>query len=76
MLRWSAQKLADRANVSVQTIKRFEASDEIPPSRSSTLMDVKAALEAAGIEFIGSPTDRPGIRFGSQPSASGKAKRR
>jgi transcriptional regulator with XRE-family HTH domain len=76
MLRWSAQKLADRANVSVQTIKRFEAADGIPPSRSSTLLDVKAALEAAGIEFIGSPTDRPGIRFGSQPSASGKSNRR
>ena len=37
--------------------------DEVPPSRSSTLLDVKAALEAAGIEFIGSPTDRPGIRL-------------
>ena len=32
------------------------------PSRSSTLLDVKAALEAAAIEFIGSPADRPGLR--------------
>jgi hypothetical protein len=55
---------------------RFEAVDTVPPSHSSTPLDVQAALEAAGIEFIGSPTDRPGIRFGSQPSASGKKLRR
>jgi hypothetical protein len=68
--------LAEKAGITARTIKRFEAVDEVPPSRSSTLLDVKAALEAAGIEFIGSPTDRPGIRFGSQPSASGKSNRR
>jgi hypothetical protein len=62
MLRWSAQELANRASVSVQAIKRFATGDAIPPSRSSTLLDVKAALEAAGIEFIGS------YRF---PGASG-----
>lgn len=75
-LKWSAQDLADKAGVAVKTIMRFEAADGIPPSRSATLLDVKAALEAAGIEFIGSPTDRPGIRFGSQPSASRKKLRR
>jgi len=60
-LRWSAQDLADRAKVGIQTVKRFEAVDGIPPSRSSTLLEVKAALEAAGIEFIGSPGNNPGI---------------
>jgi hypothetical protein len=47
----------------MRTIMRFEQVDDIPPSRSSTLMDVKRALEAAGIEFIGSPDDAPGIRI-------------
>jgi transcriptional regulator with XRE-family HTH domain len=75
-LRWSAETLSKKAKVGIQTIKRFEAADNVPPSRSSTLLDVQATLEAAGIEFIGSPTDRPGIRFGSQPSASGKSNRR
>jgi len=55
--------LADKAGVAVKTIIRFEAVDGIPPSRTSTLLHVKTALEAAGIEFIGSLTDRPGIRF-------------
>ena len=35
---------------------------------ASTLLDVKAALEAAGIEFIGTPDDSPGIRLRPQKS--------
>jgi DNA-binding transcriptional regulator YiaG len=61
-LRWSAEVLAARAGVGVQTIKRLEAVDGVPPGRATTLQDVQSALEAAGIEFIGTPTDRPGIR--------------
>lgn len=67
-LRWTTQQLAERAGLTSRTIKRFEAVDEVPPSRSSTLLDVKAALESAGIEFIGSPNDRPGIRFSLPPA--------
>jgi transcriptional regulator with XRE-family HTH domain len=62
-LRWSAETLSKKARVGIQTIKRFEAADDVPPSRSSTLLEVQAALESAGIEFIGSPADRPGIRL-------------
>ncbi len=32
-------------------------------SRSSTLVEIKTALEVAGIEFIGTPDDGPGIRL-------------
>jgi predicted transcriptional regulator len=59
----TARELAERASVSLPTIQRFEAVDGIPPSRSSTLLEVQKTLEAAGIEFVGSPADRPGIRF-------------
>jgi hypothetical protein len=55
--------LAERSGVSLPTIHRFEAVDGVPPSRSSTLLDVKAALEAAGIEFVGTPEEGPGIRL-------------
>jgi hypothetical protein len=55
--------LADKAGVSIQTIKRFEAAEGIPQSRTQTLLEIKAALEAAGIEFIGTPQDGPGIRL-------------
>jgi hypothetical protein len=49
------------------------AAEGIPPSRSSTLADVQATL-AAGIEFIGSPTDRPGIRFAAPVPTAAKPK--
>jgi transcriptional regulator with XRE-family HTH domain len=70
-LKWTTEQLAERAGVTSRTIKRFEATDEVPPSRSGTLFEVQKAFEAAGIEFIGSPNDRPGIRF-SIPSKSGE----
>ena len=69
-LRWTTEQLAKKAGVTARTIKRFEAVDDVPPSRSSTLLDVKGALEAAGIEFIGSPADRPGIRVAVTPARS------
>jgi len=63
-LRWSASELASKAGVGVQTIIRFEAVDSVPPSRSSTLIDVKAALEAGGIEFLSGDNSRgPGVRL-------------
>ena len=67
ILRWSAVELAKRADVGIQTVNRFEATDGMPPSRTETLMQVKLALEAAGIEFIGTPDDGPGIRLRSKP---------
>ena len=59
---WSIEELAARSGVSARTIKRYEALDGIPPSRTSSLVDIKMALEAAGIEFTGTPEDSPGIR--------------
>lgn len=62
-LGWSAEELADHAGISVRTVIRFEQAGGVPPSRSSTLLDVKKVLEAAGIEFVGAPDAGPGIRI-------------
>ena len=67
-LRWTVQDLAENAGVSVSTLKRLEASDGIPSMSAPKLALVKSAFEAAGIEFIGSPEDRPGIRIGQPKS--------
>ena len=32
------------------------------------MLAIKSALEAAGIEFIGTPTDAPGIRIHKRPT--------
>ena len=61
-LGWSVQKLADKAGVATKTIMRLKWYVGIPQSRTGTLLDIKSALEAAGIEFIGTPEDGPGIR--------------
>ena len=63
-LRWSVEALADRSGVSVRTIKRMEVVDTVPNSTLPNINAIRFALEAAGIEFIGSPEDRPGIRIG------------
>ena len=59
-------QLAKRASVALKTINRFEAVDG-SSKPNFTLVTIKTALEAAGIEFIGSPSDRPGIRVGGSP---------
>ena len=62
-LKWSADVLAEAAAVNPKTIRRIEATDGIPDSTLKTISGIQAALEAAGIEFIGSPDDAPGIRI-------------
>jgi transcriptional regulator with XRE-family HTH domain len=64
-LGWSAKELAQRAGVSMKTIVRLETVEGVPQSRSNTLLEIQAALEAGGVEFVGSPNNRPGIRFAS-----------
>jgi transcriptional regulator with XRE-family HTH domain len=62
-LDWSAVELSERSGVSLRTLLRFEEEDNVPANRSSTLQRVQIALEAAGVEFIGTPDDGPGIRL-------------
>lgn len=49
LLGWSQQELADRAILSLNAVKRLEGSHGDP--RMSTVMAVKTALEAGGVEF-------------------------
>lgn len=63
LLSWSSEALAEHAGTTRQTIQRLEQYDGIPASRSQTLGAVQRALEAGGVEFIGSPDDGPGVRL-------------
>ncbi|RDV01461.1 helix-turn-helix domain-containing protein [Sphingorhabdus pulchriflava] len=62
-LGWTTSQLADYAGVATRTVLRLETSRGIPNANANTLHKIQAALEAAGIEFIGSPDDAPGIRI-------------
>ena len=63
MLRWTAQNLADASSVGVATIRRMEVLDGVPSGQIRSLSAIQSALEAAGIEFIGSAEDHPGVRL-------------
>ena len=62
-LRLSIDALAKLSGVSARTIKRMESDDGQPISNRPNVEAVQSCLEAAGIEFIGSPDDGPGIRI-------------
>lgn len=62
-VKWTTERLSLESGITSRTIKKLEQSEGIPPCRSSTLVDIQKALEAAGIEFIGTPEDAPGIRL-------------
>ena len=62
-LRWTVLELANAAGLSVSSIKRVEVNDEVPTISAKSLAAIKTVLESAGIEFIGTPDDGPGIRF-------------
>ena len=66
-LQWSAAETAERAGVERKTIERLEQSEGIPRSRSQTLLELQKAFEAAGVEFIGTAEDGPGVRVWSKP---------
>lgn len=62
-MKWSANDLAVAAGVGVATVRRFESAAGVPSGQVRIMESLRGALEAAGIEFIGSPDDRPGVRL-------------
>lgn len=63
LINWSARELADKSGVGVATIRRMELADGVPSSNAQNLGLIQKSLEALGVEFIGSPEDRPGVRL-------------
>ena len=63
LLRISVIQLAKLSEVGEATIKRIEAGNGLPSANIKTLDLITKAFEKAGIEFIGSPDDRPGVRL-------------
>ena len=62
---WSREELAKKADVSAETVKRFEFRGSDP--KLSTLNKLRRALEHAGVEFIDdgahSYEGGPGVRL-------------
>ena len=63
LLDWSRQVLSERSGIGISALMRLEASDGIPSGNIKTIEAVQKTFEQAGIEFIGTPDDRPGVRL-------------
>ena len=63
LIKWSGSDLAEKANVGLSSIRRIEAFEGVPESSVKVLNAIQKALEAAGVEFLGSPEDGPGVRL-------------
>jgi hypothetical protein len=63
LLGWSIANLSEASVVSVRAIKYFENEDPEKDLKDLTISKLVNALEVAGIEFIGTPEDGPGIRL-------------
>ena len=62
-LQWSAQRLADEASVGLSTVQRSEKTEGEPQITKANLAAIRAALEAAGVEFIPENGGGPGVRL-------------
>ncbi len=63
LLRWSGKELAERTGLGFSTLMRLEVLEGVPSAQAKTLEAIQKAFEAAGIEFIGTPEDGPGVRL-------------
>jgi transcriptional regulator with XRE-family HTH domain len=69
LIKWSGSDLSEQAGVSISSIRRIEACDGLPDATSvKVLHAIQSALEAAGVEFIGSPEHGPGVRMAPRQS--------
>jgi transcriptional regulator with XRE-family HTH domain len=62
LLRLDQRELAQRAHVSVATLRRVESGAENPRPSQHAVSAVQHALEAAGVEFIENGVRRPRCR--------------
>ena len=63
LLNWSRKDLAQYSGISFASMMRLESFESVPASNFKTLEAIKNAFEEAGIEFVGTPEDGPGVRL-------------
>lgn len=63
LLDWSRQTLSDSSGVGISALMRLESANGIPGGNIKTFEAVQNAFEKAGIQFIGTSDDGPGVRL-------------
>ena len=72
LLDWSQRDLAREADIGIVTVRQLEAGVHQP--RRATLVVVRQALEAAGVEFIDEDGGGAGVRL--QKPTRGRTQKR
>ena len=63
LLRWEQRDLSEASAISLPTIKRLESQPGILAAHMSTIIALREAIEAAGVEFIEENGGGPGVRL-------------
>lgn len=63
LLKWTGEQLAQASGVSLQTIRRWEPLDGPLGMTRPNAGAIRAALEAAGVEFIAENGGGAGVRL-------------
>ncbi len=63
LLSWSGKDLAEKTGLGFSTLMRLEVLEGVPSAQAKTLETIQKVFESAGVEFIGSPEDGPGVRL-------------
>lgn len=71
-LGWSLEDLSRHSGVSVSTIRRSETIKGLARLNQPNLNAIRTAVEKAGIEFIGTPDEGPGIRLWQEDRPAAK----
>jgi transcriptional regulator with XRE-family HTH domain len=66
-LGWSLDVLGEKSGVSSRTIRRIESEGGLEKATAANLKLIQQTLEQAGVEFIGSADEGPGVRLWKQP---------
>jgi transcriptional regulator with XRE-family HTH domain len=61
LIEWSQERLSEAAHLGLSTIRDFEKGRRVPTHNN--LLGIRAALEAAGVEFIPENGGGPGVRM-------------
>jgi transcriptional regulator with XRE-family HTH domain len=61
LIRWTQEELAQKAAVSIVTVRNFELEKSAPIR--ATIEAMRRGLESAGVEFIAENGGGPGVRL-------------
>jgi len=63
LLGLTVAEFAKLSGIGFTTMVRLESTNGVPNGNIKTFDAVQRAFDKAGIEFIGTPDDRPGVRL-------------